>query len=78
MVDISNLKKVKVGDYIDVYEWLNGKRTSYHSLYIVTRLNRKRGLVYADPINSPLWKHNSSLIGLERIELVKSKVTVLE
>ena len=69
-MDIKDIKKLKVGSFVNWHEQVNGKRTGYRLGYTITRINYKRGLVWGTPTNDHMyWKHNSIELQLHQIEV---------
>lgn len=64
-----DIKTLKVGTIVNWYEPNDKTHTKFKMGYEITRINYKRGLVWGQTINGPLWKHNSTLLPLDQIEI---------
>jgi hypothetical protein len=68
-INYKDIKTLKVGSIVDWYEPKDEKRTGFKMGYEITRINYTRGLVWGITINGPLWKHNSTQLPLNQIEI---------
>jgi hypothetical protein len=72
-MDIKDIKRLKVGDHVSWYEsTTDGKPSGYNMLFVITRINYTRGLVWGRLINSrEYWQHNATRLNLAQLGISK-------
>lgn len=65
---MENVDSLNIGDIVSWYETMDGRRTGFKMSYEITRINKKRNLVWGKTILRPLWPINSIQLNISQLE----------